>query len=252
MEGNSQCKLSVVIVYTNTEKLNEAISWLNKQSIACDVEQILLDNRNNRFSSAASALNYGAQQAQGDIVVFMHQDVYLWDLNALEKYRDYLLANKDEIIGVAGVPAGMTTVTDIVESRDGLERGNRANGKAYEVDALDECLFAMMRSRWEKLKFDEICCDNWHGYGMDICFSNTLACGRNIMVPLRICHESTGNPLTKSFRMTMKNLIKKYHGTAINRIHGCCIDLPCSWTSFYWYCFKENVKAHLRNVGLNV
>ncbi len=52
--------LSVVIVYTNVAQLNEAVSYIEKQSIYPSVETVLLDNRENRFTSAASALNYGA------------------------------------------------------------------------------------------------------------------------------------------------------------------------------------------------
>ena len=43
--------LSVVIVYTNVAQLNEAVSYIEKQSIYPSVETALLDNRENRFTA---------------------------------------------------------------------------------------------------------------------------------------------------------------------------------------------------------
>ena len=80
--------VSVVIVYTNIEKLEEARKYLESQSMFKFMELIFLDNRQNRFSSAASALNYGASIAKGKVIIFMHQDVYLWDENIIEKYYE--------------------------------------------------------------------------------------------------------------------------------------------------------------------
>lgn len=243
-------KISVITVYTNTDKLSEALSWLEKQSVYPDVELVMLDNRENRFSSCAQALNYGAEHSCGEYLVFMHQDVYLWDLQALEKYVAYLSENPDAIIGVAGVPRGMKTVTDVYETKEKIRRGNRAYGKEYEVESLDECLIAMTRAHWQELPFDEQCCDNWHCYGVDMCFANTLRGGRNIMLPLEICHDSQGDARNNSYRATIRNLIRKYHGTAIQRINTTCLDIPCNWPAFWWYYLKGNLKDLLRRIGL--
>lgn len=243
-------KVSVITVYTNLEKLAQANQWLEKQSIYPETEVLQLDNRNQRFISCAQALNYGAEHAVADYLVFMHQDLYLWDLQALEKCVAFLEENPDTIIGVAGVPQGEGTVTDIYESVDLLERGTRANGKICGVDSLDECFFAMKREKWQQLRFDEVTCDDWHGYAVDICFNNTLHGGRNILVPLKVCHDSKGNAQSKSFRNAIRRLVKKYHGTAISRIHGTCIDIPCTWPGFCWYNLKGNVKDVLRRLSL--
>lgn len=241
----NQYKASIIIVYTNAEKLAEAERWIKQQTISEQLQCIFLDNRQNTYSGCAQALNYGASQALADTLVFMHQDVYLWDLSAIEKYCAFLERNPDAVIGAAGVPAGMGTVSDLYETQDKLQRGKRANGQEYTVDALDECLLAMRAERWQMLRFDEKCCDNWHGYGMDICFNNTLHGGRNILLPLAICHDSFGNPHSASFRATIKNLVRKYRGTSITHIHGTCILIPCSWRGYYWYAIKARIKAML-------
>jgi len=243
-------RVSVIIVYTNLKKLEEARLWIGKQSIIDSIEYIALDNRENRFSSAAKALNYGAEIAKGDILVFMHQDVYLWDGSAMEKYRAYLQENEDAIIGVAGKRKDGSVVMDLWETKEKIERGTRANGQIFEVEALDECLFAMTRQTWQNLRFDEVCCDNWHGYALDICMANTLSGGRNVMVPLKICHDSLGNAENKGFRDTVGRLVRKYRRTKLTELCGTCIQLKCSLRSYYWYRIKGCVKDTLKAIGL--
>lgn len=239
-------KASIVIIYTDMTKLNKAKLWIERQSIFKDIELIAMDNRDGQFSSCAQGLNHGAEQSGGEYLLFMHQDVYLWDLQAVEKYCEYLSSNPHSVIGVAGVCANGDIVTDICETEEKIERGSRARGKVFQVDALDECLIAMKRERWEQLRFDPECCDNWHGYGMEICYHNVLEGGTNEMVPLQICHDSQGTPHTASFRRTIHNLVRKYQGTQIKRLYGTCIQIPCSWRGYYSYEAKECIKKLLR------
>lgn len=250
MVQSEEPRLSIIIVYTDLKKLAESRAWIEKQSICDSIECIALDNRESRFSSAAKALNYGAEVATGEILVFMHQDVYLWDLSAMESYRAYLQKNSEDIIGVAGKLSDRNVVMDIWETKDKIQSGVRANGQIYEVKALDECLFAMTRQTWQKLRFDEVCCNNWHGYAMDICMANTLSGGRNVMVPLKICHDSLGNAETNGFRNTMGHLVRKYRRSGITVIHGTCIQLKCSLRSYYWYRMKGFIKDILKALGL--
>ena len=250
MASSEGLHVSVIIVYTDFKKLEEAKLWIEKQSIRDSIEYIALDNRENRFSSAAKALNYGAENAKGDILVFMHQDVYLWDEKAMETYRAYLEEHEDAIIGAAGARKDGSVVMDLFETREKIERGTRANGQIFEVEALDECLIAMTRRTWEKLRFDEVCCDNWHGYAVDICMANTLCGGRNVMVPLKICHDSLGNAENDGFRDTVGRLVRKYRKTEIKEICGTCIQLKCNLRSYYWYRLKGFMKDKLKAAGL--
>lgn len=242
--------ISLITVYNKADLLNETNNWIEKQSVYKDIETIQLDNRENRFPSCAQALNYGAEQSRGKYLFFIHQDVYLWDEQSVEKYVAFLSENPDAIIGVAGVPENSGTVTDIYESKTYLQRGIRANGKILSVETLDECLIAMTREKWEQLRFDEKTCDNWHGYAVDICLTNTLQGGKNILVPLKVCHDSTGNAQNAEFRRNVKQLIKKYRNTAITRIRGTCVDIPCSLLYYYWYATKGTTKDVLLKLGL--
>lgn len=243
-------RVSIVIVYNNLEKLNEAKLWIERQTIFDDIELVALDNRQKRFSSAAKALNYGAEYSFGDVLIFMHQDIYLWDLEAVEKYRAYLQKNPEQIIGVAGVTPDKDLITDIYETEAKLQREYRAKGQIIEVESLDECMFAMHRNVWECYRFDEVCCDNWHSYALDICLAHRLAGGRNMVVPLQVLHASLGDTQNNSFRSTAGNLVRKYRHSGIQRIHSCCLKIGCNLRSYYWYRCKEAIKDILRTCGL--
>ena len=66
--------ISIVCVYNNKEILNKyLIKSLESQTE--DYELILLDNTQNKFNSAAKALNNGGRKAKGDYIMFVHQDV---------------------------------------------------------------------------------------------------------------------------------------------------------------------------------
>ena len=250
MGSISQKQISIVIVYNNAEKLEEAQNWIDKQSLAADIQVVALDNRDNRYPSAAMALNYGAEHAQGDFLVFMHQDVYLWDLNAVQKICDYLTEHPTDIAGAAGKSTGQEIISDIYETKERQRNYTRTLGKSIEVATLDECLFAMTKERWSALRFDEVCCDNWHCYAVDICLNNTLHDGKNVVLPLDICHESRGNPRTDTFRNAVGNLVRKYRLTEIECISGTCIDIRCTCRAYAWYRVKEYLKDILDKPGI--
>lgn len=238
--------VSVVIVYTNTEQLTEAVKYLESQSIFKSVELILIDNREKRFSSAASALNYGAEKAVGEIVVFMHQDVYLWDDKFLEKYYKLLHEKPNLILGVAGVAKkDHLRYYDFCESKDRVFRGRSSHGELMQAITVDECLFAMQKALWQKLKFDEKTCDNWHFYGADICYNNLLNGGDNMILSAEICHESKGNAYNKSFRKSLKAMIKKYRGK-LKKLETTCVNVKCNSLAFFVYAAASRYKQFKR------
>ena len=68
--------ISIVCVYNNeiTYK-NVILKSLKNQS--AKFEMIPLDNRNNKYKSAAEALNHGGMKTKGEYIMFVHQDVFL-------------------------------------------------------------------------------------------------------------------------------------------------------------------------------
>lgn len=245
-EIDKDINISVVIVYTNTEQLDEAVKYLERQTVFPSVELVLLDNREKRFLSAASALNYGAQQANGEVVVFMHQDVYLWDEKFLEKYYDVLHERPDVILGAAGVAKKDHLIYyDFCETKDRVFHSRTTNGELMQAVTLDECIFAMRKELWQKLKFDEETCDNWHFYGADICYNNLLNGGENIILSAQICHESKGHAYSQSFRRSLKQMIKKYK-RKLKRMETTCINIKCNMFMYAVYSMVSRVKQTRR------
>lgn len=62
-------KISLITVFNNQSMIDEMINSDKRQNDA-DTEFIMIDNRNNKFNSAAAALNYGVEKASGDVLVF--------------------------------------------------------------------------------------------------------------------------------------------------------------------------------------
>lgn len=234
--------ISIIIIKSQDNQYQEAVKWIFSQTCADDIEIICIENSDNSsFQSAASALNHGARLAQGSVLIFMHQDVYLWDSRIVEKYYDFLTKHKNVILGVAGASAEGIVSSDIYETLSKIQRNPPTCGKMIPVVSVDECLFAMHRDLWKTLKFDEICCDNWHCYAMDICFSNTLHGGKNYVLSGPICHDSLGNPEQKAFWHTVKKLVSKYRQTSIRRITGCCVDIECTWLAYTKYYLTHRI-----------
>jgi len=71
------------------------------------VEYLPVDNVEGRYRSAGAALNHGASLARNDVVVFVHQDVFLHSLTAVIRAADQLRVGG---LGVLGAWACAGTV----------------------------------------------------------------------------------------------------------------------------------------------
>jgi hypothetical protein len=118
------------------------------------------------FASAADAYNSGMARAKGEILVFVHQDVYLpegW-INCVERAIEVL---KDQdpnwaVLGVWGVRNDGGTAGYVYWQEVG---GSQFEG-GIEVATLDELVLIVRRS--SALSFDESL-RGFHMYGADIC-----------------------------------------------------------------------------------
>lgn len=148
------------------------------------------------YASAAAAYNTAIDKATTDLLVFVHQDVYLpegW-INALERTLGILTATDPNwgVLGVWGVPnsggrTGYLYWTGLprtpgrafdggVESTDpeGQEKPsprfrNRPFEGVVEVTSLDEAVLIFRKS--SELRFDERL-PGYHLYGTDICLES--------------------------------------------------------------------------------
>ncbi|MHA1727881.1 MAG: glycosyltransferase [Promethearchaeota archaeon] len=163
--------LSIVCVYNNKRILNSILLKSLKNQTA-EFETIILDNRKNRFKSAAEALNFGGEKTKGDYIIFAHQDMWLGPDSWLENLEKTLQDLPD--LGIAGV-AGMSEYGGTWEDRCSWAIFRENPGikgevtKPEEVQTLDECLLIIPKEVFQKLKFDEKTFNGWHCYGTDYC-----------------------------------------------------------------------------------
>ena len=130
-----------------------------------NLDYVQVDNRDGGFASAGAAFNFGAARARHDHLVFVHQDVVLHSLAALEHAAAALDA--DHGIGLAGA--------------FGVERGGRLVGRVrdrvvligeraagpVDVDAIDEVLFIVPRRNFDRERLSESPKFAWHAYAVE-------------------------------------------------------------------------------------
>jgi len=144
------------------------------------------------FPSASSAYNRALDKATGDIVIFVHQDVYLppgwlqrlqWTIQQLE--------TTDPQWGVLGV-CGLTPQGElrswVYSSGLGTVLGKQFP-TPLQVRTLDEVILVIRRA--SGLHFDERL-PGFHMYGTDICLEAEKLGMHNYAVPCFLYHNSNG------------------------------------------------------------
>jgi hypothetical protein len=130
-----------------------------------DLDYVQVDNSDGTFPSAGAAFDVGASRARHDYLVFVHQDVVLHSLAALERAAAAL--DTDHGIGLAGA--------------FGVERGGRLVGRVrdrvvligeraagpVDVDAVDEVLFMVPRRVFDRERLSEAPEFAWHAYAAE-------------------------------------------------------------------------------------
>ncbi len=216
-------KISVICVYNKREDFeNQLLSSLKEQNI--NYELIALDNTCGQFKSASSALNYGAERAQGDILIFSHQDICLKRKNELELFAEAISKMPHgDIFGTQGVKEPSKKYYSNLTAGDGYNDVivNEYEEKNYEVSCVDEGFFGMKKSTWSTLKFNESLCDNWHLYCVEMCLHARKNGGHIYVWPSQLHHFSMGK-ISLGYMDNLKRLCKVYHN-----------DFKYIWTTCY-------------------
>jgi GT2 family glycosyltransferase len=155
-------------------------------------------------ASLASAYNWAARRASGEIVVFSHDDVDIVSADLVPALRDAV-----QFLDVVGV-AGTSRVVDAYWPRAGAPHlhgwmaspgpdGYTVN--VYGVDALvtpglealDGMFFAAKSEVLERVRFDEATFDGFHGYDIDFTFRAHQAGFRvGTCAAIALIHASAG------------------------------------------------------------
>lgn len=241
-------KISVICVYNKTFPLREQL--LKSLEIQkAKYELILVDNRNNKFKNAASALNYGANQAHGEYLIFSHQDIIIEDENWLEKTLNQITKlDNPGIIGVAGKTHNKYIRTNILHGIPPEKITPFNLSKPEEASTVDECLFIIPKKVFEILQFDEKTCFDWHLYATDYLLSIRKLGYKAYIIPSVLVHASKGSSLSEGYYQTVKKLQKKHFDEHI--IRNCVSD----WYTYIPVRIQQRMKKYNKdhdNIKLN-
>jgi len=184
--------ISIVCVYNN-EKILKNVLLKGLQEQTAEFELITIDNTDQKYNSAAEALNHGGVQAESDYIMFIHQDMWLPHKTWLAE-TEKILKNLGDL-GVAGVLGASDT--DGARGKNVLHwsiedfglmqnHGDRSDKTVEKVLTLDECLLIIPKKVFNRLKFDEKTFDGWDCYGADYCLC-AKELGLNIYVIPQYC-----------------------------------------------------------------
>lgn len=202
-------KISVICCYNDSElyqnMLQKSLAFQNIK-----YEMIGLDNTRHLFKNTADALNYGAQLAKGDILVFAHQDIELLEKNIILSIEKAIEEHPQTIIGCAGAnPHGIFSCITHGEFHAAV--GTPFQDFRY-VQTIDEMLIGIRKKDFDKVRFDRNTCRGWHLYGVDLCLSSQNIGIHTAVLPLAIYHLSAGK-ITKEFYKTLIRILKKHKKT---------------------------------------
>ncbi|MFH8251585.1 glycosyltransferase [Microbacterium sp. B2969] len=151
-------------------------------------ELIVVDNRNGEFGTAGGALNHGARQARNDVVVFVHQDVYLHSLADLERAAHLLSsASTIGVLGANGIDARGVSTGRI---RDRILALGSSAAEPRDVDSMDEVLFMVERRRLSEEPLADDPLLGWHAYAVEYSARMRSMGLRAVVVDIPLTHNS--------------------------------------------------------------
>lgn len=163
----SRCPVSIICVFNHEPVRRRCLdrSIERHRGEVDDLDYVLVDNRDGSFASAGAAFNAGASRARHDHLVFVHQDVVLHSLAALE--RAAALLEDDHRIGLAGAFGVEREGRFLGRVRDRVVLiGEHFDGPAV-VDSIDEVLIMIPRRVFARERLSEAPEFAWHAYAVE-------------------------------------------------------------------------------------
>jgi hypothetical protein len=165
--GARRERVSVICVFSDAEVRRRCLdrSIAERRSEA-EIEYLPVDNTTGAFKTAGAALNHGAALATNDFLAFVHQDVYLHSLEALERAAGVLAS--DPGIGLLGA-VGITPTGELLgRVRDRVVLVGEPASEPTDVDSVDEVLFMAPRRLIEREPLSEEPDLAWHAYAVEL------------------------------------------------------------------------------------
>lgn len=237
--------VTIVCIYNNENILKSMLmESLNRQNVKC--KTLLFDNSENYYTSAAKAFSELTEKIESGYVLYVHQDIIFETEDALFNIYQYMINNKESLIGVVGVKVNDDNAYGTI--REGLygefQRCYKIDS-AVVVDAVDECCFGGEVGLIRKVGFDAETCNGFHLYAVDLCYAAKRLGIETSVVPSHIIHTSLGN-LSHDFFVQLRRLRKKYKKN-FKYIRTCCIQIETAKPVIY-YEFKYMKRTYLQSI----
>lgn len=206
--------ISVICVYNDEHIFT---SMLNKclQKQTAKFELISINNTEGTFQSAAQALNHMGRQAQGEYLMFVHQDVILPSEQSLENIEKILAGIPD--LGVAGCAGVDENGQQQGFIRDRYHLWGKPLAGPTAVQTLDESVLIVPHPVFRDIQFDEENFTGWHCYGADYCL-RAKSRGLGIYVIPSFIYHNSPNVNIKGLLEQQKILFEK-HKSNYKRIY---------------------------------
>lgn len=188
--GTAQARgISIVCVFNDVDVRQHCLDRsISDYQGSGSVDYVPVDNTTHAFTTAGAALNHGARRAKHDVVVFVHQDVYLHSIDRLIEVAALLGEGGSwGLLGASGVAASGQVVGRL---RDRVQLLGSDAPAPVAVDSLDEVLFMIRRSQVLAEPLSEHPELAWHAYGVEYGL-RMKALGRGVgAVNLAVTHNS--------------------------------------------------------------
>ncbi|MEK6964010.1 MAG: glycosyltransferase [Nanoarchaeota archaeon] len=211
--------ISLILCSHELDALKKCKEVIEK-TIGVPHEFIVLDNQKNQYS-LAQAYNLGAQRAQYNYLVFVHEDVTFLTQN----WGSVLIKLFDRVdVGAVGL-AGTTCLTEgnwcslgmpytygrVIHDDDSgsfLSKFSEEKGP-HEVVALDGLFLACRKEIIQEIPFDEQTFDGFHLYDLD--WSLRVAQRHKVLVMTDILVLHTGGSYDEAWQNYKKKFEQKHH-----------------------------------------
>jgi len=234
MSGTDRVTFSIISVYNDPDVLSDwLLGTLEEQSFD-DYETVLVDNTGDEHSSAADALNHGAEQANGEYYVFVHQDVRFPSPNFLSDLRSSV--EDLSSFGIAGLAGAKSTgrnyaqreVVNIYQGPDRERMHTNVSNLPERVSTLDELFFMIPGEVFERRQLNSRICDGWHLYAVEYCLWIAEETNLNsYILPIEGWHQSPGMTIRSDFYETILAVAREYPEVNwINTTTGLWIGSP--------------------------
>ena len=184
-------------------------------TIGYEYELVVIDNSKSEYS-IFSAYNEGVRRAKGDILCFMHEDIWYHTKEWGRIVNDVL---RDESIGLVGVIGSQFLPNQMASWwLCGATKGQILQGctdyqgyyscsldgesiqQLTDTVVVDGLWFCMNKALFPHVQFDEKNYNSYHCYDVDICMQVQNSRKRVVVLPdLLIEHRSLGNVTTSYY-----------------------------------------------------